>query len=53
VTDLARAVGVELPPVLGKVASSITTDGVPPAVTASFSHPSEPNGQQGTPEARS
>jgi flotillin len=48
VTDLARAVGVELPPVLGKVASSIATDGVPPPISASFSHPSEPNGQPET-----
>jgi flotillin len=51
VTDLARAAGVELPPVLGKVGSSITTDGAPPASAASFSHPSEPNGTP-APETR-
>ena len=52
VTDLARAVGVELPPVLGKVASSITTDSSPTATSATFPHTAVPIGQSGTPESR-
>src|SRR6201996_343702 len=41
VTELARAAGVELPPVLGKVGSAIAADGLPPASATSFSHPSQ------------
>jgi len=44
VTELARAAGVELPPVLGKVDSAVST--------ASFSHPSPPNGTPAAPEVR-
>jgi flotillin len=52
VTELARAAGVELPPVLGKVGSAIATDGPSAASATSFSHPSEPNGTPAAPEPR-
>ena len=53
VTELARAAGVELPPVLGKISSAIATDDPPPASATSFSHPSAPNGTPAVPDPRS
>ena len=51
VTELARAAGVELPPVLGKVGSAIA-DGPSPATAATYSHPSQPNGTPAAPDPR-